>query len=166
LSKPVLDERKCPAMETCPAIPACPEGAIRHVADKKAKLGGRIVFELAICTGCGDCVSACCGNAIALAEEIPTTQENSPEGVSNMLTIKVLGSGCQNCVNLASLTQRAINALSIEANIVKVTDFTEIMKYKILATPGLVINEKVVSAGRVPSEAEITTFITNALMEA
>ena len=82
-----------------------------------------------------------------------------------MLTIKVLGSGCQNCQNLASNTQRAINSLSIDAKVVKVTDYAEIMKYKILATPGLVINEKVVSAGRVPNEAEITTFLTNALME-
>ena len=81
-----------------------------------------------------------------------------------MLTIKVLGPGCQNCQNLASLTQRALNNLAIEAKVDKVTDYAEIMKYKILATPGLVINEKVVSAGRVPSEAEITTFITNALM--
>jgi small redox-active disulfide protein 2 len=81
-----------------------------------------------------------------------------------MLTIKVLGSGCANCVNLASLTQRAVTNLSIEAKIEKVTDYAEIMKYKILATPGLVINEKVVSAGRVPSEAEITTFLTTALM--
>jgi small redox-active disulfide protein 2 len=82
-----------------------------------------------------------------------------------MLTIKVLGSGCANCQNLASLTQRAVNALSIEAKVEKVTDYAEIQKYKLLATPGLVINEKVVSAGRVPSEAEITTFLTNALME-
>ena len=81
-----------------------------------------------------------------------------------MLTIKVLGSGCQNCQNLASLATRAVNTLSIEAKIEKVTDHIEIMKYKILATPGLVINEKVVSAGRVPSEAEITTFLTNALV--
>jgi small redox-active disulfide protein 2 len=82
-----------------------------------------------------------------------------------MLTIKVLGPGCQNCQNLASLTTRAVNALSIEAKVEKVTDYAEIMKYKLLATPGLVINEKVVAAGRVPSEAEITTFLTNALME-
>jgi small redox-active disulfide protein 2 len=82
-----------------------------------------------------------------------------------MLTIKVLGPGCQNCQNLASLTSRAVNALSIEAKVEKVTDHAEIMKYKVLATPGLVINEKVVCAGRVPSEAEITTFLTNALME-
>ncbi len=83
-----------------------------------------------------------------------------------MITIKVLGSGCQNCQNLASLAARAVNALSIEAKVEKVTDYAEIMKYKILATPGLVINEKVVSAGRVPSEAEITTFLANAMMEA
>ena len=82
-----------------------------------------------------------------------------------MLTIKVLGPGCANCVNLANLTQRAINNLSIEAKVEKVTDYAEIMKYRILGTPGLVINEKVVSAGRVPNEAEITTFLTNALME-
>ena len=81
-----------------------------------------------------------------------------------MLTIKVLGPGCQNCQNLASVTERAIANLSIEAKIEKVTDYAEIMKYSILATPGLVINEKVVSAGRVPSEAEITTFLTNALV--
>jgi small redox-active disulfide protein 2 len=82
-----------------------------------------------------------------------------------MLSIKVLGPGCQNCQNLASMTAKAVNALSIEARVEKVTDYAEIMKYKILATPGLVINEKVVCAGRVPSEAEITTFLTNALME-
>jgi small redox-active disulfide protein 2 len=83
-----------------------------------------------------------------------------------MLTIKVLGPGCANCQNLAALAHQAINNLSIEAKVEKVTDHAEIMKYKILATPGLVINERVVSAGRVPSEAEITTFLTTALMEA
>ncbi len=81
-----------------------------------------------------------------------------------MLTIKILGSGCQNCQNLATLAARAANTMSIDAKIEKVTDHVEIMKYKILATPGLVINEKVVSAGRVPSEAEITTFLVNALV--
>ena len=169
LPAPVLqaqvDERKCPAMETCPAIPACPEGAIRHVTDKNAKLGGRIVIELAICTGCGDCVTACCGNAISLAEEIPTVEENPAEGQPKIFTVKILGPGCTNCVNLASLAQRAINNLAIEAKVEKVTDYAEFAKYKLLMTPGLVINEELVSAGRVPTEAEITTFLTNALMD-
>jgi small redox-active disulfide protein 2 len=81
-----------------------------------------------------------------------------------MPTIKILGSGCENCKKLAYLTERAVTNLSIEAKIEKVTDYADIMKYQILSTPGLVINEKVVSAGRVPSEAEITTFLTTALM--
>ena len=81
-----------------------------------------------------------------------------------MLTINVLGSGCTNCKTLASLTEQAIASLSIEAKLVKVTDYSEIMKYKLLATPGLVINEKVVSAGRVPSQVEIITFLTNSLI--
>ena len=83
-----------------------------------------------------------------------------------MLSIKVLGPGCENCKKLAYLTERAVTNLSIEAKIDKVTDYTEIMKFPILSTPGLVINEKVVASGRIPSEAEITTFLTTALMEA
>jgi small redox-active disulfide protein 2 len=82
-----------------------------------------------------------------------------------MLTIKVLGPGCENCKKLAYLTNRAVANLSIDAKIEKVTDYAEIMKYPILSTPGLVINEKLVASGRIPGEAEITTFLTTALME-
>ena len=80
-----------------------------------------------------------------------------------MLTIKVLGPGCENCKRLAWLVERAVNHLAIEAQIIKVTDYPEIMKYNVMSTPGLVINEKLVASGRIPSEAEITTFITSAL---
>ena len=80
-----------------------------------------------------------------------------------MLIIKVLGSGCANCKKLEAITRQSVSTLGIEAEVIKVTEYPEIMKYNILSTPGLVINEKVVSTGRVPSEAEITTFITNAL---
>jgi small redox-active disulfide protein 2 len=80
-----------------------------------------------------------------------------------MLIIKVLGSGCENCKRLAWLAERAAHHLAIEAQIIKVTDYNEIMKYDVLSTPGLVINEKLVVSGRVPSEGEITTFLTDAL---
>ena len=83
-----------------------------------------------------------------------------------MLTIKILGSGCENCKRLAYLAERSVTHLGIEAQVEKVTDYAKILEYKVLATPGLVINEKVVSSGRIPSEAEITTFLTNALSEA
>jgi small redox-active disulfide protein 2 len=80
-----------------------------------------------------------------------------------MLTIKVLGSGCANCKKLEAITRQSVSTLGIEAEVIKVTEYPEIMKYNIMSTPGLVINEKVVSAGRIPSQAEITTFLTSAL---
>lgn len=82
-----------------------------------------------------------------------------------MLNIKILGSGCPNCQRLEALTRQVLEQLSIEAEVYKVTDYIDIMKYKIMSTPGLVINEKVVSAGRIPSHAEITTFLTTALTD-
>jgi len=80
-----------------------------------------------------------------------------------MLTLKILGSGCENCKRLVWLTERVVNHLGIEAQIIKVTDYTEMMQYNIMSTPGLVVNEKLVSAGKIPTEAQITTWITSAL---
>ena len=77
-----------------------------------------------------------------------------------MLTIKVLGSGCANCKKLEAITRKVVENLGMEAEVIKVTDYAEIMKYPILSTPGLVINEKLVSAGRIPSEVEITDWLT------
>ena len=77
-----------------------------------------------------------------------------------MLIVKVLGSGCANCKKLEAIASKAIAGLGVEAQVIKVTDYNEIMKYPILSTPGLVVNEKLVSAGRIPSEAEIKTWLT------
>ena len=81
-----------------------------------------------------------------------------------MLSIKVLGPGCANCVKVAQLAQQAVRTLGVEAEVEKITEIREITKYRLLATPGLVINEKVVCAGRIPSPAEVTTWLTNALV--
>jgi len=83
-----------------------------------------------------------------------------------MLKVKILGSGCANCQRLETLTKAVISEMAMDADVIKVTDYADIMKYPILSTPGLVINEKVVSSGRIPTKAEITTFLANALMEA
>lgn len=80
-----------------------------------------------------------------------------------MLVIKVLGPGCANCVKVENVVRRAIITLGIEANVAKVTDYEEIMQYPILNTPGLVINEQLVVAGRIPAESEVITHIRKAL---
>jgi len=82
-----------------------------------------------------------------------------------MLTIKVLGPGCQNCKNVEAIARKAVMNFGLEAEFVKITDWADIKKYPILATPGLVINEKLVCAGRIPTEAEVTTWLANAAME-
>jgi small redox-active disulfide protein 2 len=80
-----------------------------------------------------------------------------------MVTVKVLGSGCSNCVQVEDVARKVVGSLGVEAEITKITDYGEIMRYNILATPGLVVNEKLVSAGRIPTEAEVTTWITTAM---
>ena len=77
-----------------------------------------------------------------------------------MLTIKVLGSGCANCKRLEQLTKKVVDDLGVDAEIVKVTDPTQYADYGVMATPGLVVNGETVSSGRIPSIAEITTFVT------
>lgn len=79
------------------------------------------------------------------------------------MKIKVLGSGCAKCQALEKTAKEAIKDLGISAEIEHVTDIKKIMEYPILTTPGLVIDEKLVVSGRVPSKAEVTGFITTAL---
>jgi small redox-active disulfide protein 2 len=81
------------------------------------------------------------------------------------MKIKVLGPGCARCQQLEKTTSEVIKELDIDADIEEVKDMKKIMGYPILTTPGLVINEKLVCSGRVPSKAEVTTYITSALAD-
>lgn len=80
-----------------------------------------------------------------------------------MLSVKVLGPGCANCKRLEQMVNRAISDLAITADVQKITDYGDIMRYNVISTPGLVINESVVSTGRIPSPVEVTTWLTNAV---
>jgi small redox-active disulfide protein 2 len=80
-----------------------------------------------------------------------------------MLTIKVLGPGCNNCKTVEARVRRAVENLGADANIEKVSDYSEIVRYGVLSTPGIVMDEKVVCAGRVPTEAEIGNWVADRL---
>ena len=80
-----------------------------------------------------------------------------------MIDIKVLGPGCDNCKKVEAIARQAVANLGVEASIEKIIDRAEYLKYGLLYTPGLVVNNQLVCAGRIPTGPEVMTWITNAL---
>ena len=78
------------------------------------------------------------------------------------MTIKILGTGCANCNKLEALAKQAAEELKINAPIDKVKEINQIIEYGIARTPGLVINEEVKSAGKIPSLEQIKSWIQEA----
>lgn len=79
------------------------------------------------------------------------------------MDIKILGTGCAKCNQVGKTAKEVVKELGIEAEVEELKDIKKIMEYNVLITPGLVINGEVVSSGHVPSKADITKFIMNAL---
>ena len=80
-----------------------------------------------------------------------------------ILHSKILGAGWSNCEQLYEAARKAVALLGVEAEIEKITDCLAMMKYGVLQTPALVIDEEVVAAGKAPSPSEMTTIPTTAL---
>jgi small redox-active disulfide protein 2 len=77
------------------------------------------------------------------------------------MEIKILGTGCPKCKALEKVTRDVVSEEGIEANVAKVEDIMDIMGYGVMATPALVVDEKVVIKGRVPSAKEIKQILIN-----
>ena len=77
-----------------------------------------------------------------------------------MKIVEVLGSGCANCKRLEAVAREAVVMAGVEAEIRKVTDYQEILAHGVISTPGLVIDGKVVSVGRIPSAGDIAAWLT------
>ena len=75
------------------------------------------------------------------------------------MIIKILGSGCKKCIALGENAKAAAEAAGKQAEIVKVTDFADIAAYGVMSTPALVVDEKVLSSGKVLTAAEIGRLI-------
>ena len=95
--------------------------------------------------------TSCCGT-------VKTDSACCPDG---KMTVKVLGSGCMSCHALLENTQKAVKAMGRENDIQVeyVTDLEKIMQYGVMSMPALVVNEKVVSAGRVLKPEEVKKHI-------
>jgi small redox-active disulfide protein 2 len=78
------------------------------------------------------------------------------------MLVKVLGPGCANCVTLEKRTRQALDTLGLDATVEKVTDYGQIAGYGVMSTPGLVIDEKVVLHGRVPTVSALTQLLSEA----
>jgi len=74
-------------------------------------------------------------------------------------TIKILGTGCTKCKNTITIVEHVVNENNIDAIIEKVEDIMEIMKYNVLSTPVLVVDEEIKIKGRVPSKKEIEELL-------
>ncbi len=79
-----------------------------------------------------------------------------------MIKIQILGTGCSRCRDLTANAQKAVQELGVEADVEKVTEIQDIIKFQILMTPGLVIDGQVKAAGRVPSVEEIKQLLVAA----
>jgi len=78
-----------------------------------------------------------------------------------MKIIKVLGTGCPSCVSTDKVVTDVVNELNIDARIVKVTEIMDIMMYDVMTTPAIVIDEKVVFKGKVPSKQEMIALLSD-----
>ena len=79
-----------------------------------------------------------------------------------MIEIKVLGPGCANCKRLEQIVSRVVDSMGINANVIKVTNYNEIVDLGVMQTPGLIINNKIVSSGRIPAVEEVEDWIREA----
>ena len=82
-----------------------------------------------------------------------------------MLDIKVLGSGCPNCIRLENLCNEVILENGIEAKVEKLTTLDDFNKYGIMMTPGLVVNGKILSQGKIPVKATLSSWLFTVLAE-
>lgn len=77
-----------------------------------------------------------------------------------MIDIKILGTGCPKCRTLERLTREVVEKAALEATITKVENIVDIMRYNVMMTPALVVNDKVVLKGRVPSAEELRRLLS------
>ncbi|MGN1456865.1 MAG: thioredoxin family protein [Acutalibacteraceae bacterium] len=105
-------------------------------------------------------VSACNCNCGCPENEVrETTNACCPEAKDGICCIKVLGAGCKSCHELYENTEKAVKSMNISVDVEYITDMQKIMEYGVMSMPALVVNEKVVSMGKVLKAADIEKLL-------
>lgn len=110
--------------------------------------------------------SSCCETPkeqmVQFSATKPENKTTCCSSSSDKIVIKILGTGCANCVALKKVVDEAVKNIDKECEVLKIEDIEEIMKYQVVSTPGLVINEEVKSAGKLLSIDEVIALINGA----
>ena len=111
-------------------------------------------------------IKCSCGNSSAGTDSVEITGESGTAGpkTDNTVSIKVLGSGCKNCQALLQNTRDAASAMDLPAKTEYITDMKEIAKYDVMSMPALVVNEQVVSMGKVLKPADVQKLLRKIAM--
>ncbi len=101
--------------------------------------------------------SSCCDSQVS--QQLDRKSSCCADSKTDEIVIKILGTGCANCIALKKVVDEAIENIDKNIKVMKVEDINEIMKYQIVSTPGLVINEKIKSTGKLLNIQEVTKLI-------
>ena len=101
-------------------------------------------------------VGCCCGSA-AKAEEAPKTCCGAP--VDGICCVKVLGAGCKSCHEQYENAKAAVQAMGLNIEVEYITDMEKVMEYGVMRMPAIVVNDKVVSMGKVLKAADVETLL-------
>ena len=98
-----------------------------------------------------------CGCPTSEAEEI--TNDCCPEAKDGICCIKVLGAGCKSCRELYENAEQAVNDMRLDLEVEYITDMQKVMEYGVMSMPALVVNEKVVSMGKVLKTSDVIALL-------
>ena len=106
--------------------------------------------------------TCCCGSApVSEATEAKATSECCGKPVDGICCVKVLGAGCKSCHELYENAQQAVKNMGLDLDVEYITDMEKVMAYGAMSMPALVVNEQVVSVGRVLKAADVEKLLHN-----
>ena len=102
------------------------------------------------------CACSCGGPSSEVSE---ISSDCCPEAKDSICCIKVLGAGCKSCHEMYENTKQAVKNIGLDIEVEYITDMQKVIKYGVMSMPALVVNEKVVSQGKVQKSADVEKLL-------